>query len=216
MLLKQLQSLSQFAYRLVLWIYPVNQVIHNQWRVIVDNSSPILFHNSARNADNSTVCGNIFVYNGICAHLAVIADRNWPKYFGSHTDQHAIPERGMPLNSIQTGTTKSYLMIHQYVITDDSGLTNYDAHAVVDEKSPSDGSARVDLNSGTEPRELRHHSRRKFHSPFPQRIRKVVKPEGMQPWIGQYLQNASCGRIFGKDSMDVLAETVEHVLVFSS
>src|SRR5260370_8523442 len=76
--------------------------------------------------------------------------------FRTRTDDHAGFERRMPLRAAgERGAAKRHALIDRAVIANFRRFTNHHAHAVIDEYTPPERRAGMDLDAGQETRELR-------------------------------------------------------------
>jgi hypothetical protein len=214
MLFQQLHPLSQLANCLILGVNSIDYVVHNVVRSI-RNAPPILLDDPSRDANNRAIGWNILVYNSIGTNLAVVTNVYWAKNLGSHTYQYAIANGWVPLYLIQACATKGYLMIHQDVVAYNCGFTNYNAHAMVNEKSSANRCTGMYLNACEEARKLRDKPRRHGELALVKRMGNVVQPEGMQARIRQYLEQASCRRVLVENGTYIFTQTAEHACYFS-
>ena len=56
---------------------------------------------------------------------------------------------------------EGHALVERYVVADDGGLADDDAHAVIDEKAAADFGAGMNLDSRDQPRRLRQRARQK-------------------------------------------------------
>src|SRR6202030_446974 len=96
--------------------------------------------------------------------LDVVADVYSTQHLRAGADDDIIPDRRVPLALLVTCTAQGDVLIEQHVVADHGGFPDYHAHPVIDEKTPADFRARMDLNAGQEARRLRKHSWDKGYS----------------------------------------------------
>jgi len=225
MLFQKFESTAKLLDRGILWIYPVDDIVHNaaivtiagsvaghepQHPIVVVDPLTVASDDSTGDADYGAVRGDIFVNDGVRTDLAVRPDRDGAKNFGTHTNEYAIFQGRVTLDLVQARTAEGDLMIQEHIIPDDGGLAYHDAHAMVDEKATPDLGTGVNLYAGDEPAELRHKTRKKLEVPAPQSMGEPVEPERMQARIGEHFQEVAGCRVFRKYCLNIFFDTSEH------
>ncbi len=76
-------------------------------------------------------------------------------------------------------------MIQRHVVADLSGLADDRAKAVIDEETPADLRARMDLDARREAGDVAHESAQPLEAVGPERMRDPVHPHRMEPGIEQ-------------------------------
>src|SRR5262249_8079790 len=144
--------------------------------------------------------------------LDVVSDANISQDLRARSHHHAVAQRGVALTSILARTTQSYALIQQHVITDFRGLTNHDAHSVIDEETASDASSGMDLYAGNGSRELAHHARGRIPSGAIEPVREAMQQNGMHAGITQQdFEHTACGRVTPEYRIDLLPQCAKHV-----
>src|ERR1700734_3870535 len=116
----------------------------------------------------------------------------------------------MPLALFLTGSTQRDSLIQGDVVADDSGLANYRAHTVVDEKAAADFRAGMNFNSGEQARELRDESGQQAHSMPPKPAAYMMSPHRVQTGVaGKNFEIGARGRVRLEDGRNILAHGVE-------
>ena len=99
-----------------------------------------------------------------------------------------------------TGTAQRYPVVDGAVIPDLAGLTEHDAHAVVDEQTLADGGTRVDLDAGAVAAMLADPSCQKNVLVLVQPVRDAVVDQDVKAGVQQNdLQHAACGGVLALD-----------------
>ena len=117
----------------------------------------------------------------------------------------------MPLASFVSGATQSHILINQNVVANFGGFADYDAHAMIDKKTPADGGAWVNFDSGEKAGELRDHARHQRYVGLIELMGEPMEQDRMEPGIAQEnLENALGGRVFAKYSVDLFPDCAKH------
>src|SRR5271154_7051297 len=112
----------------------------------------------------------------------------------------------MPFALFFAGAPQGYTLVKRDIVANEGRLANHCAHAVVDEQTPSDLGARVNLDSRKHARNLRDKSRRKAYAVAPEPVAQVVCPHRVQSRIQEYdLEVGARRRVGFKDSRNILA-----------
>jgi hypothetical protein len=123
----------------------------------------------------------------------VLPERDGAEHGGAGTDHDVVADRRMPSPRLRPRATEGHPVVQQHVVTDDGGLTDHHAHAVVDEEPATDRGARVDLDAGEETRQLGDHTREQSQPGPPEAVREPVTPHGVQAGVGQPDLEAGAG-----------------------
>ena len=111
----------------------------------------------------------------------------------------------MAFAGILAGTAQRYSVVDGAVIPNLAGLTEHDAHAVVDKQTLADGGTRVDLNAGAVAAMLADPSCQKKVLVLVQPVRNAVVHQNVESRVQQhYLQHAACGGVLALDVPRVL------------
>src|SRR5579863_4483172 len=93
------------------------------------------------------------------AYLHVIPDVDVAKDLCARPHHYAIAQRGMALAPLAAGTAQRDTLVKQHVVADLRSLADHHARAVIDEETPPDRGARMNLDSLKETADLRKHPR---------------------------------------------------------
>ncbi len=118
----------------------------------------------------------------------------------------------MPLRATrERGAAKRHALIDRAVIANFRRFTNHHAHAVIDEYTPPERRAGMDLDAGQETRELRDKPSEPAPARSPARMCDPVQHNGVKARITRHhCPSAAGGWIALADGSDVFAESVEH------
>ena len=106
-----------------------------------------------------------------------------PSSFAPGADRDVVADRGMPLAFFFAGSTQSHTLVKRDIVADDGRLADHRAHAVVDEQTPSNLRAGMNLNPGEQARDLRNEPRQKAHAVAPKPVAQVMRPHRVQAGI---------------------------------
>src|SRR5438034_8531022 len=115
-------------------------------------------HHASRNADDGRGIRHRTHHYRTCADLYVVADPDAAQNFRAGAYHHAVAQSGMALSFFIAGAAQRYALVEQAIVPDFRGFADDHARTVVDEKTPADAGARMDLNAGQEARELGNHT----------------------------------------------------------
>jgi hypothetical protein len=117
----------------------------------------------------------------------------------------------MALAFFLAGAAQGNALVNEHVVADLGRLADHHAHAVVNEETPPDASARVDFDSCEPAAELGDETRNQRYAPAPELVRQPVQQDGMETGITQQdFENAACCGVFAKDRLDLLFDGAEH------
>ena len=95
---------------------------------------------TVRHTDGSAVSGYGGQDDGTRPNASAIANVNVAEHFGASSDNHTVSHRRVPL-------ARFFTLINQDIVTHDRGLTNHDAHAVVDDETTPQLRAGMNLDT---------------------------------------------------------------------
>jgi hypothetical protein len=118
----------------------------------------------------------------------------------------------MPLGALlELGAAERDALVDGAVVADLRRLADDDTHAVVDEDTPADLRAGVDLDAGEETRQMRGDAAEPRKAGEPASTRPAVHEDRMQARItGQHLPSPARSGVALTDAGDVFSEAVEH------
>src|SRR6266498_351558 len=97
----------------------------------------------------------IFNDDGAAANLGALTDRDRSEHHRADADSHIVLERWMALASLLAGAAERHALVQRDPIADLARLADHHTHAVVDEETPADRRAGMDLDTGEESANLR-------------------------------------------------------------
>ncbi len=209
-LFQQFKPLPHFPNCRVTRIHTVDDVIHDLRAMIFLEAFAIAPDDTARNPDDGAVRRNIFIDDRIGPNLAVITDGDRAEYFCAHADQHPISERGMAFGALDARSPQGDLVVEQDVVADDGGLSDDDAHAVIDKEAAAYRGTGMDLDPGKKAADLGDSPREQAKPPQPEPVCHPVRPERMQAGIGEGFQSVAGGGIFVQDSLYIFFKELKH------
>ena len=113
----------------------------------------------------------------------------------------------MALLAAGRGAAEGDALVEVAVVADHGRLADDDAHAVVDEQPPPDLGARVDLDAGQEPAEVRDQPRQRDPAAHREAVRQAVDDEGVDAGVGeQDFERGARGRVAVFSDLDVFPE----------
>ena len=125
-------------------------------------------------------------HNRACANLAVAADMNIAQDDGTCAHHHVITERRVAPATVMTGHAEGDSLIDHAIVTDDRRLSYHKTKAVVDNKAPSDGGRRMNVNPIAPTRALRKEDRETAQTPFPEPVLPPVGPNDVETRRKEY------------------------------
>ena len=131
-----------------------------------------LADNPRRNAGNGGIVRHIMQHHRPRRDTRAMADVNVAQNLGTCPDQHTIANFRVTIAVFFAGAAQSDTVVDGAVVPDLTGLTEHDAHAVINEQASADGGTGVDLDAGQET----PHMRREAPGPTP-----AAHPEGVRP-----------------------------------
>src|SRR5690606_12368146 len=123
----------------------------------------------------------------------------------------AILEPRMALALVPAGATQGNAVIKRHVVTDLRRLTDDATHAMIDEKTPADLRAGMNLVSRQPRTQIGIHPRQPLAAPLPESTRPPVEPDPMQPRIaGHHFEGVARRGIAVEYALDIFAHPFEH------
>jgi hypothetical protein len=117
----------------------------------------------------------------------------------------------MTLAFIPAGATEGHALINGDVITDFSGFTNNDAHAVVDKEAATDLRPGVNFDPGQPATEVRYQPRQPFQLVAPEHPGQTMNPDRMHPGVAsQNFKSVTRRRVSMEYALDIFTQTLKH------
>ena len=140
---------------------------------------------SRRCPDSCGVRRHVFEYDRPGADASSRADRHRAEHRRADADDRVILDRGMSLAALLPRPAQGDPLVHGDVVADRSGLTDDDAHTMVDEDSLTNSGSRVNLDPGDRPIQLGQQAGGQEETSAPQPVRYAVQRDGVESGRGQ-------------------------------
>ena len=164
-------------------------------------------------ADDGRILRHVFDHGGVGADFGVFADGDGSQNLRAGADDDIVFNRGVAfaaLAAVGLGAAEGNAVVHGYIVADDGGFADDDAHAVVNKEIFADLGAGVDFHAGQQPSELRQQPRRKPPALLPQAVRQAVKQDAVVAWGTQKrFPAAGGGGVLGDYRVKVLKNLLE-------
>src|SRR5581483_6738907 len=143
--------------------------------------------------------------------LYVVADFDVAEYLRARSDRYIVPERRMPFPLLAACTAQGDALVKQHVVADLGGFADHDARPVINEKTPADGGAGVNLNLRKETADLRNNPRHERNVPLIKSMREPVGQNGVESGITEEdLDDALRRRVFPENRLDLFPDGSKH------
>ena len=110
----------------------------------------------------------------------------------------------MPLAFVLAGAAQSHALVQQAVVTDNGGLADHHAHAVVDEQTLSDLRTGMDLDAGLVSCTLGYDASNGIEFVLIEPVGTPIAAHCFQPGVCQQnFKAAACRRVFFLDDGDI-------------
>src|SRR5690606_23720587 len=150
-------------------------------------------------------------HHGIRTNLGAGAYGKRPKNLRAGADDNPILQGWMAFTLVPAGATQGHAVIKRHVIADLGRFSDNDAHAVIDEKTPTDSRTRMNLDAREPARQVGIQSRQPFAVLAPQPMGHPMKPDRVQARVaGDHLKGISRRGIAMEHALDIFAHTLEH------
>src|SRR3546814_19445151 len=91
----------------------------------------------------------------------------------------------VPLSFLQGSAAEGDALVERHVVADLRGLTDHDAHAVVDEQPLADPGAGMDLDAGEDAAEMRDEASQQVPAATPRRVRHPMEHQRVEAGVAQ-------------------------------
>jgi len=116
------------------------------------------------------------------------------------------------LPAVFAGAPQGHTLIQDDVISDDSGLADYNAHAMVNKESAANRCARVYFNSRKPTYQLRYKASQQSEPQPVERMSYPVQHDGMQSRVAQqHFEHAGCRGVFAENCVDLFPYRAQHI-----
>ena len=162
-----------------------------------------------RNAGNNRIGGVIVDDHGVRANSAIGTNLHRTEHLSAGTNGHAVTDGGVTLHLLQGATAQGHAVVQHHVVTDLSGFTNDNAHAVIDEETAANGRAGVNLHTGQKTSKLRESTSQSLRLILlPELMGQTVNPNGVHTRIVQRnLDSATRSRVVLADVLNIFTQT---------
>src|ERR1043166_852057 len=145
------------------------------------------------------------------ANSAVVPNGHRAKHSSSRTDNDPVLHGGMAFFFSQTGAPQSNALINSDVVADLTGFADDDSHPVVNEESPADLCAGMNLDAGKKPPGVANKAGDAFKAAIPNGMRHAIKKERVKPRVsGNDFQDVTRRRIAIEYDLDIFLERFPH------
>src|SRR6266496_3208122 len=141
--------------------------------------------NVARDSDHGGIAWNTSQHDRSGADARVVSNLDVAENSGTRADHDAIPNRRMPLPGVLAGAAERDALINSDLVADDRSLADHHTHTVIDKKAFANLSARMDLDSRSQPRHLRKPTRQHSHVMRLQPMIGTIEPQRVQSRVAQ-------------------------------
>src|SRR5262245_28827586 len=119
----------------------------------------------------------------------------------------------MALALVPGRASKCDAVVERAVVGDLGGLSDDDAHAVVDEEAPADGGARMDLDAREPARQMGREPRKPLEARLPQAVGESVEQHGVETRVASdYFPRIPGRRITLEHDRDFFSYPGKHLL----
>ena len=131
--------------------------------------------NVRRVADRRRTCGYGFDHDRIRANFRARTHRKTAQHLRTTTDNHARLQCWVAFRAaLERCATERHALINCAIITNLGGLTNHDAHAMINEHAPPHRGTGVNFNPSEPTRDVRDKARQPIQFIQPQSMRQAV------------------------------------------
>src|SRR5471030_1741811 len=143
--------------------------------------------------------------------LGARPDRKRPQHLGTSTHHYTRLQGWMALAFVPAGATQGHALVKRHVVADFSGFANDDAHAVINEETPTYLGTRVNLDACHPAAEVRDNARRPLPAFVPQGMAQSMQPDRVQARVtGQDFKDIARSRITMEHTLNIFSQTIEH------
>jgi hypothetical protein len=139
------QALERFDY----WVWQAGVIQDILWPAV--QWAPVEPGDAPRYADNRSPGRNGLDDDRAGANLHPATYDDVAQDYRVGANDHIVPDGRMPLGVLRRSSAQHGSLVHEYVVTYLSGLTDHYARAVINEESVPNASTRVDFHSGQKP-----------------------------------------------------------------
>src|SRR5882672_8565870 len=145
----------------------------------------------------------------IGANARALADQDRAENFRPGPHHHAFAEGGMAFALVPRRAAERDAVIERAVIADLRRLADDYAHAMVDEKTPPDRSAGMNLDAGQPARQMGNEPRQPSQPHAPQEMGQAVRQRGVKPGVASnYFPSVPGSRVTVEHDRDFFLQAV--------
>src|SRR5690606_10919849 len=132
------------------------------------------------------------------------------QHFSAGPHHHTVFQCGVTLSLVPGGATQGNAVVQGAVVADFGGFTDHHAHTMVNKKTPADGGAGVNFETGKPAADGRHPARQPYKASQPQPVRQPVMHNSMQTRVsGQHFKGIAGGRVALEYAGDVFTQVTD-------
>src|SRR5829696_9151839 len=136
---------------------------------------------SRRRPDRSGVRRHVFEHDRTRADSGPCPNCDRAEYRRADADDRVILDGGVSLAALLPRPAQRHPLVYGDVVTDQGGLTNDNAHTVIDEDTLAEPCSRMNLDPGDRPTKMCQQTRGEKEARAPQPVRYSVQSDGMEP-----------------------------------
>src|SRR3990172_13228534 len=122
----------------------------------------------ARDADHRGVRRYRSHQHGAGADPAMAADGHRAEDRRAAEDRHRVLDGGVALDALCRGAAQRDALVDRHIVADLTRLSDHDAHAVINEKTPADFRSGMDLDAGKKAADVAHKPRQRGEAALPE------------------------------------------------
>ena len=162
-------------------------------------------------ANHGGAGGNVLQDDRIGADPRPLANRNRAQHLGARANHDIIFECRVAFAWRPCDAAECDAVVKRHIIADHGGLADHHTHAVVDEKAPPDGRARMYFDASEHPPHVRDKAPEQTHAMAPQPICQAKKPQRVKARITEKnLDARTHSRVAAKYTIHIFFNALEH------
>ncbi|MPM45711.1 hypothetical protein SDC9_92402 [bioreactor metagenome] len=131
-------------------------------------------HHLSRDAHGGGVGRDLAEHHGPRRNTGVVSYGEGSQDLRAGTHHHVVSQGRVALSLVFSGTAQRHALVQQAVVSDLGGLTDDNAHAVIDDKALADARAGVNLDAGPKTTPLGHAPGQKLHVVLIEKVGNAV------------------------------------------
>lgn len=168
-------------------------------------------HHPRRHANHGCIGRNLLEHHRTSADERVVADGDRAEDAGADTHQNVMAQRGVPFACFLAGASQGHPLVEGNIISDLRSLADDGTHPVVNEESPADSCAWMNLNAGEVAVDLGNEPGGHAKPTGPKPVRQTMGDDRVEAGIKQqHLERAAGRRIALQRRLNICANRVEY------